>query len=278
MRELRQLVSKQILPKEDSTNDTSQPILAERLPQHVAVIMDGNNRWAKRNKLKQLTGGHRAGIKAVRTVIECCRDYNIKTLSLFAFSSENWGRPKKEVNALMELFLVTLQQEVKTLHKNGIRLKIIGNTSAFSSAIQESIAKAESMTCTNDQFTLIIAANYGGQWDIAQSARQLAYKVQSGELHPDQITEDLLQQHLATENISPPDLLIRTGGECRLSNFMLWQSAYTELYFTNTLWPDFDQKTFYKAMLSYASRQRRFGLLDEQTKASCSLSNGDNSF
>lgn len=263
MRELRTFVSKQALSEKDSENSCIQKIPAERLPQHIAVIMDGNNRWAKRNKLKHIASGHRAGIKAVRVIIECCRDYNIKILSLFAFSSENWGRPENEVNALMELFLLTLRQEVKALHKNGICLKIIGDISAFSPAIQKSVAEAESLTCNNDKITLVIAANYGGQWDIAQSARQLASKVQSGEFTPDQITEEMLQKHLTTGDISPPDLLIRTSGEHRLSNFMLWQSAYTELYFTDTLWPDFNRETFQQAILSYASRQRRFGLLGD---------------
>lgn len=247
-----------------SATTTIQGIPSNKLPRHITIIMDGNNRWAKRNKLKHIAGGHRAGVQAVRKIIECCRDYKIEVLSLFAFSSENWQRPKAEVNALMELFLLALRREVKKLHKHGIRLKVIGDTSAFSQTLQTSIKKAEQLTADNTRVTLLIAANYGGQWDITQAAQQLAKKVQAGTISPEDITEDALQQHLSTAGIPSPDLLIRTSGEHRISNFMLWQCAYSELYFTDTLWPDFNRDAFHQALLSYASRQRRFGQTSEQ--------------
>ncbi len=231
----------------------------DRLPQHVAIIMDGNNRWAKRNRLKSFAGGHRAGIKAVRKVIECCRDYEIKVLSVFAFSSENWQRPKDEINALMELFLTALRNEVKRLNKNQIKLKVIGDISAFSSDIQDNIKLAEELTAKNSRVTLLVAANYGGQWDITQATRKIAKKVSQGIIDPDKIDEGLIEENLSTAGIPCPDLLIRTSGEYRISNFMAWQCVYSELYFTDTLWPDFNETSFHQAMTVYASRERRFG-------------------
>ena len=230
------------------------------IPKHIAIIMDGNNRWAKQNRLKSIAGGHKYGIKSVKSVIECCRDYKVETLSLFAFSSENWNRSNLEVNALMHIFLNALKYDVKSLHEHGVKLRIIGDLTAFSSSIRKAIDKAEELTKNNCKTTLIIAANYGGKWDILQACKKIANKVDQGLMKPEQINEKIIENHLSTSNIPEPDLLIRTSGEYRISNFMLWQCAYTEYYFTNTLWPDFDKKEFHNAIMAYAARNRRFGI------------------
>ena len=241
-------------------------IPAEKLPRHVAIILDGNNRWAKKRLLPGLAG-HRAGVKAVREVIQACGDFGVEVLTLFAFSSENWNRPQLEVDGLMELFLRTLRKETKNLKKNGIRLKVIGDKSRFSSSIQQHIAEAEALTADEEKVTLVIAANYGGMWDIAQATKKLAQKVEEGELEAGQITEKMLADNLMTAGLPDPDLLIRTSGEQRISNFLLWQCAYSEFYFTQTLWPDFDRKELEKALLTYVGRQRRFGKTSEQVEA-----------
>ena len=251
-------------PIEDPSASDPEPtticnISADKLPKHIAIIMDGNNRWAQKHNMKRVASGHRAGFKTARSIVECCRDYNIQTLTLFAFSSENWSRPEAEVNALMEIFLLALQQEVNRLHKQNVRIKFIGDISAFSSNLQVRIQKAETLTAGNTAFTLLLAVNYGGQWDITQAARALAKKVHDGLLCPEDITPDMFQEHLSTGTLALPDLMIRTSGEYRISNFMLWQFAYTELYFTDILWPDFNRNTFEQAIISYASRVRRFG-------------------
>ena len=243
----------------DPKPETIDNISVDKLPKHIAIIMDGNNRWARKRNMKRVASGHRAGFKTARSIVECCRDYNIKTLTLFAFSSENWKRPEAEVNALMEIFLLALQQEVNRLHGQNVRIKFIGDVSAFNSKLQERMQKAEALTADNMAFTLLLAVNYGGQWDITQAARVLAKKVQDGLLSPEDITPDMFQEHLSTGTLALPDLMIRTSGEYRISNFMLWQFAYTELYFTDILWPDFNRSTFEQAIISYASRIRRFG-------------------
>ncbi len=232
-------------------------------PRHVAIIMDGNNRWAKKNKKGRL-GGHRAGVETVRKVIEACGNYGVEVLTLFAFSSENWNRPPEEVRGLMELFLRALKFEVKRLRRHRIRLKVIGDISAFSPSIQKHIRQAEQQTSRDYQVTLVVAASYGGQWDIVEAARQLAEKAKSGQLDPADISPGMFEQHLTTGDLPPPDLLIRTSGEHRISNFLLWQSAYSEFYFTNVLWPDFGPDELYKALYSYSQRQRRFGQTSEQ--------------
>lgn len=233
------------------------------LPRHVAIIMDGNGRWAQRKGSPRFTG-HKAGVETVRDVIKSCAEKGIEALTLFAFSSENWRRPEKEVSLLMELFLLALKREVKKLHENGVQLRIIGDTSAFNKKIQEQISKAEELTKDNSRLVLNIAANYGGQWDITQATIKLAEKVQSGEILPDSITADLISENLSLADLPEPDLFIRTGGEKRISNFLIWQLAYTELYFTETLWPDFNADEFEKALASFAGRQRRFGHTGEQ--------------
>jgi len=245
------------------------PVLADSRPRHVAIIMDGNNRWAKARRLKGVAG-HKAGVDAVRAVVETCAREGVEVLTLFAFSSENWRRPKDEVSALMKLFLFALEREVRKLHRNNIRLRIIGDRSAFSTTLQEHMARAEALTENNSRMTLVIAANYGGHWDIAEATRQVAERVRRGELEPSEITDDHIQQHLSIGDLPMPDLLIRTAGEQRISNFMLWHLAYTELYFSPVFWPDFKEDEMHKALNAYASRQRRFGQTDDQIAAKAS--------
>jgi len=233
------------------------------VPRHVAIIMDGNNRWAKKRFLPGVAG-HKAGVDAVRAVVEVCAESGVEVLTLFAFSSENWQRPASEVGALMELFLVALRREAKKLDQNGIRLRIIGDRSRFHPELQAAMQEAEQRTAHHSKFLLQVAANYGGQWDIVQAAQKLACAVQQGDLQPDDITAARLQECLSTGAQPLPDLCIRTGGERRISNFLLWQLAYAELYFTDTLWPDFDTAAFDKAIASYQQRERRFGRTSEQ--------------
>ena len=247
-------------------NDSIQGIPEDRLPKHVAIILDGNNRWAKLRHLPSLAG-HKAGVDRVREVVEACGEFGVEILTLFAFSSENWKRPQKEVNGLMGLFLRALRRETKKLKKNQIRLKVIGDVTRFSPVIQSHIKEAEQLTADNAKVTLMIAANYGGMWDITQAARQVARQVARGELSPEQVSESLIEQHLSTAGIPSPDLMIRTSGEQRISNFLLWQCAYSEYYFTNTLWPDFGREAFQRALQNYANRQRRFGRTSEQVEA-----------
>ncbi|MGM0521604.1 MAG: polyprenyl diphosphate synthase [Pseudomonadota bacterium] len=233
------------------------------IPPHVAIIMDGNNRWARARGLSGVRG-HRAGVEAVRGVIRRAVECEVKTLSLFAFSSENWKRPATEVNALMELFLMALKREVKKLHERNIRLTILGEREGFSHAIQKHIQRAEMLTGENTGMHLVIAANYGGQWEIARAARKLAQQVADGELTADEVDETRLDQTLHASQVPPVDLCIRTSGEQRLSNFMLWQLAYAELYFSPLLWPDFDADAFDAALADFSQRKRRFGMTDEQ--------------
>lgn len=229
------------------------------VPRHVAIIMDGNNRWAKRQGLPGPVG-HRAGVEAVRGVLRACRSNGIKVLTLFAFSSENWGRPQPEVRALLALLSRYLRNEVRELHEDGIKMRFIGQRRHFSERLQRLMHQAERLTADNTEATVVIAVDYGGQWDIAQAASALASRVQRGELAPEDITPGLIDQHMSTADLPPPDLCIRTGGDARISNFMLWQFAYSELYFTNTLWPDFGELEFARALADYSSRERRFGL------------------
>jgi len=245
-----------------------KPTLPSRdngLPRHVAIIMDGNGRWAKKRLLPRVAG-HRAGVEVVRQVVRACAEKGIEALTLFAFSSENWRRPPKEVSLLMELFLTALQRESQRLHKNNVRLKIIGDRSAFASRLQEEIAKAEALTRSNTGLTLIIAANYGGRWDVVQAARRLGEQIEAGSLQASDITPELFESHLVLNEFPEPDLFIRTGGEQRISNFLLWHLAYTEFYFTDTLWPDFDGEAFEDALRSYTNRQRRFGRTGDQVE------------
>lgn len=232
-------------------------------PRHIAIIMDGNGRWAQKKLLPRIIG-HRAGVKTVRKIVEYCVKEKIEVLSLFAFSSENWRRPKKEVNMLMELFMGTLQAQVDKLDKNNIKLCIIGDKSAFSEKLQNKIVQAEKQTQHNSGLNLVIAANYGGRWDITQAFLQITEKIKTGELQTEDISEQLIEQFISTAELPEPDLFIRSGGEQRISNFLLWQLAYTEFYFTEALWPDFDQALLAEAINSFKCRERRFGHTGEQ--------------
>ena len=241
------------------------------LPRHVAVIMDGNGRWARRRGLPRVAG-HQRGAEAVRALVQSCGERGIPYLTLFAFSSENWRRPATEVRLLMELFLRALDNEVQKLHENGVRFRVVGDYEKFGEKIAARIRAAEALTRDNQSLTLTIAANYGGRWDIAQAAQKLAVAAAAGEIDPNSITPESLEPHLCMNGIPEPDLFIRTGGEQRISNFLIWQLAYAELYFTQTLWPDFDDEQFRLALNSFAGRQRRFGRTGEQVEAEQGLS------
>ncbi len=245
----------------ESDNPSSLP--DNGTPRHIAIIMDGNGRWAQRKYLPR-TFGHRAGVKTVRKIVEHCAKQEIEVLTLFAFSSENWRRPKDEVSLLMTLFGETLKKEIKTLDKNGIRLRFIGDRSAFPDVLQNLMLEGETLTKDNKALTLVIAANYGGQWDLCQSFQKILVRVEAGEISKQQISPELIHAHLSTADLPDPDLFIRTGGEERVSNFLLWQLAYTEFYFTPTLWPDFDENSLNDAISSFKSRQRRFGHTGDQ--------------
>ena len=231
------------------------------VPRHVAIIMDGNGRWAKKRFLPRV-GGHRKGVEAVREVVKACNEQGIEFLTLFAFSSENWRRPTEEVTFLMQLFLRSLEQEVGKLHDNGIRFKVVGDIGRFDSRIVELIRRGEELTAGNRRLTLTIAANYGGRWDILQAADRCRADDPAAE-----ITEERLTERLSMAFAPEPDLFIRTGGEQRVSNFLLWQLAYTELYFTDALWPDFGAQALAEAISSYRRRERRFGRTSEQLAA-----------
>jgi undecaprenyl diphosphate synthase len=233
------------------------------LPQHIAIIMDGNGRWAKKRFMPRVLG-HRAGVDAARETIRLCAEYQVKVLSLFAFSSENWRRPVEEVNALMDLFLTGLEQEVTVLKKNNIQLRFIGDRTRFNEKLLAKIHEVEDVTRQNTGMVLIIAADYGGQWDICQAARQLAQQVEAGTLKSSEITPELLASHLSFSDLPDPDLFIRTSGELRISNFMLWQLSYSEFYFTDKLWPDFNKAELDKALAHFANRERRYGKSSEQ--------------
>jgi len=239
---------------------------ANPVPRHIAIIMDGNNRWAKARRLPGLAG-HKAGVDCVRSVIQGCIEQGVEALTLFAFSSENWKRPPLEVKGLMELFKLALDRESKKLLKNNIRLRVIGDKSAFSASLREKIAKAEAVTAECDGLQLNVAANYGGRWDIVSAARQVAERCVSGELSPEMISEETLGEFISLSGLPEPDLCIRTGGEQRISNFLIWQFAYTELYFSDLFWPDFGKDALEEAIDSYCGRERRFGKTSDQIEA-----------
>ncbi|MGH8122226.1 MAG: polyprenyl diphosphate synthase [Rudaea sp.] len=236
-----------------------------RQPRHIAIVMDGNGRWA-RQRHRPRTFGHRAGQKAVRAAIEFCLRRGIEALTLFAFSSENWRRPHTEVSALMELFLKALDREVDELHGYGVRMRFIGELSAFAPALRERMHAAMEKTQANAKLALSIAVNYGGRWDIAQAARQAAQAAQRGEIDAAQIDESTLSAFFSLADLPPLDLFIRTGGERRVSNFLLWQLAYSELYFSDVLWPDFDQDCLARALTDFGGRERRYGKTSEQVE------------
>ncbi|MDQ5908715.1 MAG: Di-trans,poly-cis-decaprenylcistransferase [Pseudomonadota bacterium] len=238
-------------------------MVRDRLPRHVVIVMDGNGRWAQQRALPR-TAGHREGAKAVRRVVEACAERGIEVLTLFAFSSENWRRPRPEVEILMNLFVRTLRSEIRRLDAANVRMRFIGDHRAFSPTLQDYMVKAEQRTAHNTGLTLVIAANYGGRWDIVQAAQRIAEDVGAGRLQPGGVTPETFHRYTSLADLPEPDLFIRTGGEQRISNFLLWQLAYTELYFSERLWPDFDAADLDTACAAFASRQRRFGQTSEQ--------------
>ncbi len=236
-----------------------------KIPRHIAIIMDGNGRWARRRHLPRVAG-HRAGVESVRAIVRRCGELDVKVLTLFAFSSENWRRPAQEVGLLMELFIRALQRESRKLNENKVRLRVIGDLGRFPGKLRNEIDKAEALTRDNTGLQLVIAANYGGRWDITQALQALAWRIEAGEIHAGDVSESLIQQHLCLADMPEPDLFIRTGGEQRISNFLLWQLAYSELYFTDILWPDFNRDELDAALQWFARRQRRFGRTGEQVE------------
>ena len=242
---------------DESLNRSAQP------PRHVAIIMDGNGRWATAHGRARLAG-HRAGVRSARVVVEAAVEAGVDVLTLFAFSSENWSRPADEVNGLMRLFVEVLQREIDALHDNGIRLRFVGARELLPTILQKRMADAEARTASNKRLTLVIAIAYGGRWDVVQALRRIAQKIEAGELNANELDEAVVTRHLSLAGMPPPDLLIRTGGEYRVSNFLLWDLAYSEVYFCPTLWPDFGKAQLQTALEFFAQRQRRFGQTAEQ--------------
>ena len=243
--------------------DLKSKINLEKLPRHIAVIMDGNGRWAKEHGMPRVFG-HRNGVKAVREVTEACTELGVEYLTLYAFSTENWNRPESEVNALMALLVETIKNEIKTLNENGVRLRAIGDISRLPAKSHKTLLKAIEDTKHNARMTLVLALNYSAKWEIAAAARKLAQAAKTGEITPEQINEEAFANALSTTGMPDPELLIRTSGETRISNFLLWQIAYAELYFTPTLWPDFRREHLYQAIIDFQNRERRFGKTSEQ--------------
>lgn len=232
----------------------------ERLPRHVAVIMDGNGRWAKQRGLPRIMG-HRKGVDALKDILRCCKDWGIQALTAYAFSTENWGRPIEEVDFLMTLFERVLRRELREMMEEDVQIRFIGNLSALPNSLRQEIERAMDQTRHNKSIQFTVATNYGGRQEIIQACRELAAKVQQGVLQPEEISESLFEHHLYTTGICELDLMIRSSGEMRISNFLLWQVAYAELYVTETLWPDFDRIQMHQALLDYQQRHRRFGKL-----------------
>jgi undecaprenyl diphosphate synthase len=253
------------LPNQNTVSGDAENI-DRPIPRHVAVIMDGNGRWAARRGGPRFAG-HRAGVKAARVAVQTCAEAGVEVLTLFAFSSENWNRPVQEVNALMRLFVEVLQREVDALHKNGIRLKFIGDRQQLPTILGKRMEDAEAKTAGNKRMQLVLAVAFGGRWDIAQATSAIAAKVKSGDLNPDDIDESVIARHLSMAEFGDPDLLIRTGGEHRVSNFVLWNLAYSEIYIMDTLWPNFSEKSLEAAFSFYENRNRRFGCVSDQVEA-----------
>ena len=233
------------------------------IPQHIAIIMDGNGRWAK-NHLQPRVFGHKKGVVSVKSVVEGAAEIGVKHLTLYAFSTENWKRPKFEVTALMQLLVSTITNEINELHKNNVRLSAIGNLSNLPTECYNELMRAIEKTQENEGLNLILALSYSSKWEISEAVKKIAEEVVSENINVDDINEELLTKYLSTSSVPDPELLIRTSGECRISNFLLWQIAYSELYFTNTLWPDFRKENLFQAIMDYQNRERRFGLTSEQ--------------
>ena len=261
-------MSSSSLPDVDTTGELPEHGLqrgsrAEDLPRHVAIVMDGSGRWARRRQMARFAG-HRAGVDAAKEIVRACGERGIEVLTLFAFSSENWRRPPGEVEGLMGLFRTALAQEARNLHEHNVRLEIVGERRMLNDVLRKRIHQAEELTRGNTGLRLVVAMNYGGRWDVTQACRAIATRVRDGTLDPDSITPELVDRFLSLSELPAPDLFIRTGGEMRVSNFLIWHLAYTELHFTDTLWPDFDRRSLDAALDDYASRQRRFGRTSEQ--------------
>lgn len=238
-------------------------LIKDKLPRHVAIIMDGNGRWAQQ-KGELRVFGHQNGVKSVKDTVEAAAEIGIEYLTLYAFSTENWNRPQEEVQALMSLLVSTINNETKTLNDNDIRLQAIGDLGSLPTACYNELMEAIGKTAKNKRMTLVLALSYSSKWELVNAVKQIAQKVKAGELNPDAITEAVVSQHLCTHNIPEPELMIRTSGEHRISNFLLWQLAYAEFYFTEVLWPDFRKENFYEALRDYQNRERRFGKTSEQ--------------
>jgi len=247
-------------PEHCLVSDLPADLLPERLPQHVAVIMDGNGRWAAQRGLPRMVG-HGQGVETLKSLLRCCDRWGIRALTAYAFSTENWGRPTAEVDFLMTLFERVLRRELNDLLREDVRIRFVGNLADLPQSLQAEIRRAMTETANNKGICFNVATNYGGRQEILQACRALAQEVKQGDLEPEAITESLFAQHLYTQNEGDPDLLIRTSGEMRISNFLLWQLAYAEIYVTPTLWPDFDRAAFHQALLAYQQRHRRFGKL-----------------
>jgi undecaprenyl diphosphate synthase len=246
--------------------NSSEPNHLKKLPRHLAIIMDGNGRWARKRFLPRVAG-HRAGVDALHNIVKHAMEQGVEILTLFAFSSENWRRPPYEVSYLLDLFLNMLENEIQKLHEQGIQLRVIGDISKFNEKLQAQIIKAQQFTANNSKLKLVIAANYGGQWDLTQAMKKIALEVEKGTLASSQVSPELITSYLALGDLPPPDLFIRTSGEQRISNFLLWDLAYTELYFTEVLWPDFNEVELDKALDFFAGRERRFGCTSEQLRS-----------
>ena len=238
--------------------DLPSDLKRELLPQHVAVIMDGNGRWAKRQGLPRIMG-HKRGVDALKDLLRCCQDWGIQALTAYAFSTENWKRPQEEVDFLMTLFQRVLRQELREMVEENVQIKFVGNLQALPRSLQQEISRSMEATKDNGGIRFLVATNYGGRQEILQACQAIAKQVQQGLLQPDEINEQVFESHLYTAGITDPDLLIRTSGEMRLSNFLLWQMAYGEIYITDALWPDFDRAEFHRALCAYQQRERRFG-------------------
>lgn len=240
--------------------DLPADLQQERLPKHVAVIMDGNGRWAKQRGLPRIMG-HRRGVDTLKELLRCCRDWGIGALTAYAFSTENWGRPLEEVDFLMTLFERVLRQELREMMEEQVRIRFVGDLSRLPASLRAEIERSMAETSQNQGIQFSVATNYGGRQEIVQACRAIATQVEQGKLHAEEIDEAVFAQHLYTQGTADPDLLIRTSGEMRISNFLLWQMAYAEIYITDTLWPDFDRAEFHRALVDYQQRDRRFGRL-----------------
>ena len=243
--------------------DLKSLIIPEKVPSHIAIIMDGNGRWAKQKGMPRVLG-HRSGVKSVREVTEGCAEIGVRYLTLYAFSTENWNRPPAEVTALMSLLVDTIRSEIKSLNKNKVRLLAIGDIEALPRSSYEALLEGMEETKNNDRLNLVLALNYSAKWEILRAARRLAAAAAEGRIRPEEINEAVFEQALSTHGIPDPELLIRTSGETRISNFLLWQIAYAELYFTPVFWPDFGKRELFEAIVNYQRRERRFGLISEQ--------------